>query len=284
MLLSAVFLFSTALIVVAVWLSMSNISAGKELEARQKKIDELIRQQAACEERIQQMKHEQQQLFSMVSHDVKGPFNRIFALIQLLQFSSDNLLPEQKEYVGKIHIMVADGLGMIRNLADTQMLEADAVTFHEDAFNLSSVVSSLVRNYKTIAEKKKIPLQAGMPSSLMAFTDQYMITRILDNVLSNAIKFTAEGKQIFVDVQEESDRIKINVRDEGPGISEEDQHKLYKKFQTLTAQPAGGETATGIGLSVAKAFANKAGIELSCSSRLGEGTTFSIRVKKAKTI
>jgi len=276
-------LFSIALMVVAVWLRFKSIAANKELEVIQKKVDELVARQKNLDERIQNMQNEKQQLLSIVSHDLKGPLNRIFALVQLLGFSSENLRQEQKEYLDKIHIMIADGLGMIRNLTDSQKLETDVITLHEDEFNLSQVVSTSVRNHKAIAGKKKLQLLLTQPSSLMVFADKYIITRILDNLLSNAIKFTNEGKQIFIESQEENGQIKITVRDEGPGISEEDQRNLFKQFRVLTPRPTGGETSSGIGLFVAKALADKGKMELSCASKLGEGTTFTIRVDKERS-
>jgi signal transduction histidine kinase len=283
MLIPALLLFSIALMVVAVWLRLRSIAANKELEAMKKKTGDLVLQQKDFVERIQQMQNEKQQLLGIVSHDLKGPLNRIFALIQLLGFSSENLRQEQKEYLDKIHIMVADGLGMIRNLTDSQKLETDAITLHEDAFNLSQVINTSVRNNKAVAEKKKQQLLLTQPSSLMVFADKYIITRILDNLLSNAIKFTNEGKQIFIEAREDGSRIKIAVRDEGPGISEEDQRNLFKQFMVLSSRPTGGETTSGIGLFVAKALAAKGKMELSCASILGEGTTFTVSINKERS-
>ena len=74
------------------------------------------------------------------------------------------------------------------------------------------------------------------------------------------------------------------MRDEGPGISQGDQTKRYKKFQTLTARPTGGETATGIGLPVAESFAEKMEAELSCVSKLDEGSLFTLRVRLGKIV
>jgi signal transduction histidine kinase len=263
---------------------MSNLSAGKEMDVMRARTHELTSIQKANEEKIQELLHEKQQLFNIVSHDVKGPLNRIFALIQLFQFSSENLQPDQKEYLGKIHIMIADGLGMIRNLTDSQKLEAKAVIVQNETLHLSQAFNTLIRNYRVLAEKKRIQLHLTINPAQSAYGDRYIITRVMDNLLSNAIKFTPEGRNVFVTVQEQENRVSIQVRDEGPGISDEDQSNLYKKFYTLAATPTGGETTTGLGLSVAKGFAEIAGMELTCTSKLGEGTIFTLGTIKTAPI
>jgi signal transduction histidine kinase len=140
----------------------------------------------------------------------------------------------------------------------------------------------LAKNYKVLAEKKNIVLHDDIAPSLMVYYDRYYSNRIFDNLLSNAIKFSAEGKNVFIKASEDGAWVSVAVSDEGPGISEEDQNKLYEKFQTLSARPTAGETSTGIGLSVAKALADKTGAQLMCSSHTGEGTTFTVRIRKGK--
>jgi len=98
--------------------------------------------------------HEKQQLIGLVSHDLKGPFNRIFALIQLLEITSENLTEEQREYMGKMHQIVADGLGMIRNLLDNRRLEDQGIDLSPERLNLATVLGSLVKNYRTLSEKE----------------------------------------------------------------------------------------------------------------------------------
>lgn len=268
-LITVLLLFSVATLAMLGWFVVRNKSQSRIVASLQKRIDELER--------------EKQQLFGVVTHDVRGPFNRIFALIQLIQISSGNLQKDQREYLGKIHIMIADGLGLIRNLADSQKLEGKGVDLNFDRFNLSTVLSVLARNYKILAEKKNIHLQEDITPALTVFSDRYYSNRIFDNLLSNAVKFSQSGSSVFITANDEGPWVRVAVRDEGPGISEIDQSKLYRKFQTLSAKPTAGETSSGIGLSVVKALADVTGAELSCVSHVGEGTTFTVRIRKEKT-
>src|ERR1700690_33510 len=86
-------------------------------------IQKQMRELELKNEKLNELNQEKQQIIGLVSHDLKGPFNRIFALIQLMSLSSENMAPEQKEYLGKIHQIVADGLSMVRNMIDNQKFE-----------------------------------------------------------------------------------------------------------------------------------------------------------------
>jgi len=282
-------MWTTALIFLSIvsvlLLIVSGVYAARlksRLEIEKRKAEELLQKNQFIKYRIEELEMEIRQLTGIVSHDLKVPFNRIFALTHLIQRSSDTLLPEQHVYLSKIHIVIADGLGLIRNLADKQKLEGKGIDLTFEPVNLSAVLGLLTRNYKGISEIKKIHLHFQMQPDLMVHADKHYLYRILENVLSNAIKFSPESKNVLVKAIENESDIIVEVRDEGPGISEDEQKRLYQKFQPLTVRPTGGETSTGIGLAVAKAIADKLEAKLSCVSELNSGTTFTLTIRKEK--
>jgi signal transduction histidine kinase len=223
---------------------------------------------------------EKQQIIGVVSHDLKGPFNRIFALMQLMSMSGDNLTDDQKEYIGKIHQIAVDGLNMVRNLLDSRKIEEKVLDLTMESIELEPFVSSFVKNYKNVADRKKIELHFKSPDGVIVVADRLYLNRILDNLLSNAIKFSEQEKNVTVSIKDNKENVLLTVADEGPGISEEDQKKLYLKFQKLTARPTGGESSTGLGLSIVKTLIEKMGGAISCRSQLGKGAAFSITLKK----
>lgn len=277
-------IISVTLTIVLIWLGIRSKRTSKLIELQNRRIEELEQIQKTTVVRLQELQVEKQQVFSIVSHDLKGPFNRIFALIQLLQRSSNNLQPDQQEYLAKIHLMIADGLAMMRNLTDNRKLEANEIDLNAETFNFSSLLALLVRNYKVLAEKKKIHMHADILPNMMVHADKFYAPRILDNLLSNALKFSHEGSNIYIKINDDGGWINIAVHDEGPGISNEDQLNLFKKLQPLTARPTGGETATGLGLAVAKTLADKMDAEISCVSNLDEGTVFTLKIRKAEHV
>ena len=109
-------------------------------------------------------------------------------------------------------------------------------------------------------------------------TNKDLLSRILDNLLTNAIKFCAKGKTIDFSIWQENEIIKFAIKDEGPGISDEDQKKMYKKFQKLSARPTGGESSNGLGLSIVKVLVDKLDGNIEVNSQLGKGSEFIIKL------
>lgn len=242
----------------------------------QKQNEALARQN----QQLNDLNIEKQQIIGVVSHDLKGPFNRIFAIMQLMSMSGDNLTDDQKEYVGKIHQIAVDGLNMVRNLLDSRQIDEKILDLTLEPIELKPFVSSFVKNFRSVADRKKINLHFKSPDGVVVMADRLYLSRILDNLLSNAIKFSEKEKNVTVSIENSGEQVLLTVTDEGPGISEEDQKKLYRKFQKLTARPTGGESSTGLGLSIVKTLIEKMGGSISCKSQLDEGAAFTITLKK----
>ncbi len=183
-------------------------------------------------EELEKLAQEKLQVISLVSHDLKGPFNRIFALIQLLNLTQENLTSDQKEYLGKIHQIAADGLTLVRNILDSRRLEEKGVELNEGVFDFSSIVTALVKNYKIIAEKKKIEIKFESVEPILMKADRLYLGRIIENLLSNAIKFSPEEKSVVVKIVRKPDFVELSVKDQGPGISKEDQKNYSRDFNS----------------------------------------------------
>jgi len=226
----------------------------------------------------QELNREKTQLVLLVSHDLKGPFNRLFALVQLLGMDADNLTAEQKEYLGKMYQIVCDGLNMVRNLIDVRKLEERGVDPHPEPFNVSSVITAIVNQYRIPAEKKSIAIHFDGPGFDFV-TDRNYLSRVFENLLSNAIKFSPHDKNVFVTLKKNGvNEIVIAVRDEGPGLSVEDQAQLYQRFQKLTSKPTDGESSTGLGLAIVKQLVTSMRGDVSCLVPAGGGATFTVRL------
>jgi two-component system sensor histidine kinase/response regulator len=279
-LLAGVLLLITTGLLIAAYLKVRRQNFLIRVQSREieKKIRELTQQNEASEQLIREKK----QLVMLVSHDLKGPFNRIYALMQLLEMGSNRLTDDQKEYLGKMYQVVGDGLNMVRNLVDVRRLEERGMDPHPERIDLAYLVTSIVNQYNVTAGKKKITIHLESPEKLEFVTDKNFVARILENLLSNAIKFSPVDKRVYVTVSEEEKAASISVRDEGPGISREDQQKLFQRFQKLTARPTGGESSTGIGLSIVKMLVTSMNGEIICESDNNNGSTFRLRIPQMK--
>jgi signal transduction histidine kinase len=133
--------------------------------------------------------------------------------------------------------------------------------------------------YQRIAERKQIEIfaESAAPSAMVS-TDSIAVGAVLDNLLSNAVKYSPPGKRVWLRVAAEPGAVVCSIQDEGPGISPEDQSRLFQRGARLSAIPTGGEASTGYGLAVAKELIARLGGVIWCDSKLGAGACFSFRL------
>jgi two-component system, sensor histidine kinase and response regulator len=152
-------------------------------------------------------------------------------------------------------------------------------TFRFDKTDLPLLVQRICNYYQRVAEKKAIRVVSVVSNDVPPVrTDRVAVAAVLDNLLSNAVKYSQPGKLIEVEVRGERNTAVCNVRDQGPGLSPEDQKKLFNKGVRLTPKPTGGESSMGYGLAVAKELIEKMSGEIWCESVLGQGSCFTIRI------
>ena len=133
--------------------------------------------------------------------------------------------------------------------------------------------------YQRIADRKQIRItfESTLQTSPYVWTDRVAVAAVLDNLMSNAVKYSEHGKQIVVHVKTDSSHSLCVVTDEGPGLTAADQTKLFQRGARLSPVPTGGEPSTGYGLAVAKELIDLLGGEIWCESQLEKGSSFSFR-------
>ena len=176
-----------------------------------------------------------------------------------------------------------EGLGHATDLMDhtvSQLMNntvgVDATLRLEDV-DVPRLVERACAYYRRAAARKGIQLTLdAAPAVALVRTDRVLLAAVVDNLLSNAVKYSPKDGRIQVDVREERDGIACSVRDDGPGLSEEEQARLFLPGVRLSPRPSGGEASTGYGLAIAKRFVDLLGGEVSCASARGKGATFSL--------
>jgi signal transduction histidine kinase len=144
-----------------------------------------------------------------------------------------------------------------------------------EAASLTDIAAGVCESYRVVARKKRVRIRwRAREKTDCVLTDRVAAGAVLDNVLSNAVKYSEPGTTVSVIMIMKPDEVVCAIRDRGPGLSEEDQRKLFQRGVRLAAQPTDGETSTGYGLAVAKDLATALGANLRCTSVLGEGSCF----------
>jgi signal transduction histidine kinase len=145
--------------------------------------------------------------------------------------------------------------------------------------NLPVLVQLACDYYRQAADRKQIAISVEADvASPFVWADRVAVAAVMDNLLSNAVKYSPPQKRVWVRVTEEPAHLVCTIQDEGPGLSVEDQARLFQRGVRLSAVPTAGEPSTGYGLAVAKELIDKLNGEIWCESQLGQGAAFSFRL------
>jgi len=145
------------------------------------------------------------------------------------------------------------------------------------------LVARVCQFYRHRADAKRVRLTADLHADEpFAWVDRMAVAVIVDNLISNAIKYSFPGSEVHVFVSEEPECLVCGVRDEGPGLSDEDQARLFQRGVRLSSQPTADESSTGYGLAIAKELSEALGGTLWCEAKLGFGALFCFRVIKSR--
>jgi signal transduction histidine kinase len=229
--------------------------------------------------KLEELNSEKDGLVGIVAHDLKSPLNRTKALVKMLSLEGE-LNEMQKKYVEMIENEAENARKLIRDLLDTSALEHHGSKISISEFDLYELCNELLESYQQTAIDKQIKLNfiSIDSQSIKIKSDRDFLRRILDNLLSNAIKFSPKNKNVYLQTEVDTEFILIHVKDEGVGFTEEDMQKMFKKFQKLSAKPTGGESSTGLGLSIIKSLVEKLNGEIEVKSEWQKGAEFIIKL------
>ena len=198
---------------------------------------------------LAKIKEEKHLLLKLINHDIRSPFNRIFALLQLMEMESDMLDGNKKDYIHSMYLSTLSGLEMIRNLRDMREVDAEEVSLDVGDFELLEAINKSIRSFsKHIELKNQQILIHSTVDQTPIFSDEYYVQRVFENVLSNAIKFSKEGETIKIDISKNEQVYCIEIVDRGEGIKVQEEHLLFEKYKKLSSIASGGEGSLGLGL------------------------------------
>jgi signal transduction histidine kinase len=265
------------ILIIALFYSLITLASQNKLIAEQNQ--EILLKNQQLEEQnkeLSQISEQKSNLIGVVSHDLKSPFNRIFALVNLLKLTGAEFSGEQKEYISKMHQVIKDGLELIRNLLDIRAIEDEGIKMIIEPIDIVKLVKDSLRNHKPLADIKEITLKLSKDvDQLFVSSDKLYVSRIVENLLSNALKFSEKETLVEVKISMKGeDYLQVMFIDQGPGISADDMKLLFRKFQILSARPTDGESSTGLGLSIVKTLVGKIEGTIVCESEFGAGTNF----------
>jgi len=261
--------------------SIGNV--GVDSEADEQLLKQLIRDYAAAEKKLAELNQIKNRFLGMTAHDLRNPIASIRGFSELfLTESFGTLTPEQKEYMQMIYTTSDQMFSMVNDLLDITVIESGKLDLKRQKGNLISTVHERVRIIRPIAQKKNVEIHEQFADYGEIFFDPQRIAQVVDNLVGNAIKFSLPNKKIYISSVWQDNMAGICVKDEGPGLSQNDKTKLCGDFQTLSARPTGGEKSTGLGLAIVKKIIEAHGGILQVESIPGAGAAFSFFIPRRK--
>ncbi|MEN8248486.1 MAG: HAMP domain-containing sensor histidine kinase [Bacteroidota bacterium] len=227
---------------------------------------------------LEQAEKDKAALLKIVSHDLRSPMNKIFALMGLFKMAGD-MTEEQQVYLNKMEVSISDALNRLSNLMDLRAIEGQGIDTLYETFDLGKLLKKIVDDYRIPARRKEINISL-IEEPVKFNADRQSIQRIMDQLLANAIKFSPTKSEIRVELDYRENDVLIHVIDGGYGIKEEEQQELFKKFTILSTRPTGGESSSGLGLFIAQWMAMNIGGEISYNNE--NGSRFSLRLPKVE--
>lgn len=262
------------------------------LEAVSFPISRAIEKQILQEERerlieeLRESNNSKAKLFSIISHDLRSPFNSLLGFSEILSTEYETLTTDEiKEYLNVIYESSKNLFSMTNNLLQYSRFQMGKFSYEPEKYNLLGILNKAYNLLKGNAIKKLIKIDINIPEDYEVFADEDMISSVFQNLLSNAIKFTNRGGNITVSAEpvkvEEKDFYQIKVKDSGVGIPPNEVNKIFKDVVSSTPGTE-KEFGSGLGLLLVREFVEQNGGRISVESKLEEGTTFTFTVPAAQ--
>jgi signal transduction histidine kinase len=240
--------------------------------------NELITQQ---KDKLTELNIEKNNLISIVSHDLRSPFNAIGLWNKTLQENLNKSPMKVAEATEMIEKTVVYGQNLINNILDIEKIDINSHQVELQKTNLSELLKELIADFEPAANGKQIKINFEESSpNLSLLTDPILLRRAIENLISNALKFSHRESVVNVFLEEKSSDILIKVQDFGVGIAENEQPNLFSKYGKTSTQPTAGEATTGLGLSIVKRIADELGGKISFTTESGKGSEFVFSLKK----
>ena len=171
---------------------------------------------------------------------------------------------------------MADLAALVNDLLDVSVIESGKLELRREPLDLAQLLRQRVRFFRLLAERKGITIDEKIPLNQVLRLDPGRMEQVIDNLVSNAVKYSPSGARVEVSLGPEGRHTRLAVRDEGPGLSTDDQQRLFGSFQRLSSTPTGGEKSTGLGLAITRRIVQAHGGSIEVDSAPGQGSSFAV--------
>jgi len=227
-------------------------------------------------ERLHELDQMKDELIALVSHELRTPLTSIVGYLELLTGpDAEPLTEQQRKFLSVISRSAERLLSLISDLLLMAQVESGGVQLDRDVIDLAALAEDCVAASRPTADKRRVMLAAELQTAFVD-GDRRWLSEMIDNLLSNALKFTPEGGSVTVRVERAESAARLEVVDTGIGIPPEEQDQLFSKFFRTRAAVKRAVQGTGLGLSIVKAIVDAHGGEIALESEVSKGSTFRV--------
>ncbi len=249
------------------------------IQATNEELQKTTSQLERTNEELRKANQIKSELLGLAAHDLKNPLQVIICYTDLLKVKMEED-PAAFEKLNRIHKSSDKMLQLISGLLETSAIDSGQLRLNLTCVDVGKLAEGVVEHLEDLAEKKKQKIKFNTEDDCIIKGDKMLLQEVMDNLVSNAIKFSPYGKYIWVSVKSNYSDIIFSVRDEGPGLTSDDKVKLFQKFQRLSARPTGGETTTGLGLAIIKDLVELHHGRVQVESQPGSGSVFQVTLPR----
>jgi signal transduction histidine kinase len=213
------------------------------------------------------------QYIGMAAHDLRNPLGAVYSFSELILEDTDNLSDEHRMMTEQILHSSEHALSLVNEMLDVQKIEEGQLEHHFETINVDQVTNVILFGFKDKLTKKEIALDVNIQTDQPLNTNKTVLIQVLDNLISNAIKFSHRNTKINLDISRNDNFLRVSVKDHGIGISKENIPKVFQRFEKI-GKPTEGESSTGLGLSIIYDRLHQINGSITCRSEHGKGTEF----------
>lgn len=247
-------------------------------------LTEQVKRLSIVKQELEDLTRQKDELFAMMIHDIKNPASLVKNLVDLLR-GYDLNSQDTHEVMDDIVATTTKIVALSQEFSKVMAMDNVQLNIEPIALNIGEIIESVSRRNSASADKKGIKIFTDIPIDLpMAEFDPQKIEEVLDNLISNAVKFSNSGSYVFVRVKPDEFCYHIEVEDKGLGLSPDDIKKAFQRGRTLTARPTAGEPSSGLGLWIVKRLIEAHNGTVTLASELGKGSTFTVTLPYSQRV
>lgn len=241
-----------------------------------------ITERKRAENLLRELNATKDKFLNIIAHDLKNPFNSILTFSEMLSRNIEKYDKERmKSLIDTVYSSAKNTYKLLENLLEWSRSQTGKINFNPEKTKLRNVVIEMTGVVENQAKNKQITVENQVPDEFMVYADRNMLSTIIRNLISNAVKFTHRNGKVCINAEQKDEQIVVRVSDTGIGMSTEKQKKLFNISEKIQMRGTENEAGTGIGLILCKEFVEKHSGKIWIESAEGKGSIFYFTLKKA---